>query len=258
MLVKEAKNILVAGDSVLFKTKLSDILSEIGHKIWIGKNGWEVLRKIKETSGKLDLLILDMQNVNINGYKILEWLNGGLVVKPPILTITGAYDIFHNLEYLKQLGVNGVLKKESSPEQIIFRVNRLLFSGKISDREEPRVPISIPLDFSVGGKSHTSFLLNISASGLFLYTKEALLPGTLLQIKFVLPGAKEVMELKGIVRWSTNLDINESYFNGVGVFFTYISDKDKKTIRRFVHEELHKVDSDTLSSDLSSAYRAAR
>ena len=249
MLIKEPKDILVAGDPVFFRTKLSNILSEIGHKVWIGRSGRQVMDHIKEASNELDLLILDMQNININGYRVLEWLNGDLPVKPSILAITGAYDISHNLEHLRQLGVNGVLTKGFSPEQIVFRVNRLLFSGKVCDREEPRAPVSIPLDFSVGDKSHTSFLLNISASGLFLYTKEELLPGTLLQIRFVLPGAKEVMDLKGIVRWSTNPDASKNYFNGAGVLFTYISDKDKKTIRRFVHEELHKVDSETALFD---------
>jgi uncharacterized protein (TIGR02266 family) len=249
MIIKEPKNILVAGDPVLFRTKLSKVLSEVGHKVWIGRSGWEVMGKIKETSGELDLLILDMQNININGYKVLEWLNGDLAVKPLILAITGAYDISHNLEHLKQLGVNGVITKGFSPERIVFRVNKLLFSKKLRDREEPRVPVSIPLDFSIGDESYTSFLLNISASGFFLYTKEALLPGTLLQVKFVLPGAERVMDLKGIVRWSTKPGVGKNYFNGAGVLFTSISYEDKKTIRRFVHEELHKVDPETPLSD---------
>ena len=108
----------------------------------------------------------------------------------------------------------------------------------------------MPLDFSIGDESHTSFLLNISASGLFLYTKKELLLGTSMLVKFVLPGDERIMDLKGTVTRMTKPGGGEDYFYGAGVAFTSISDEDKETIRRFVQEELRKyVDSETLLSD---------
>jgi CheY-like chemotaxis protein len=250
MIIKEPKNILIAGDSLLFRTKLSHIIAEVGHKVWIAGSGSEVLSEIKDISEELDLMVIDMQNVDINVYEVLESLNHEQSIKPSfILGITGAHDISHNLEHLKELGMNGVITKGFSPEQIIYRINRLLFSSKECDREEPRVPISIPLDFNVGDQSHTSFLLNISATGLFLYSKEELHPGTLLQARFVLPGSERVIDLKGIVRWSTKPGAGEEYFNGAGVFFTSITDEDTKRIRAFVQEELSKVYSEALLFD---------
>ena len=250
MLIKEPKNIVVAGDSMLFRTKLSSILSEIGHKVCIGRTGREVLDKFKEASDELDLLILNMQNININGYEVLEWLNGNLAVKPFILVITATDNVSYNLERFRKLGVSGVMTKGFSPEQIVFRVNSLLFSEKVFNRHELRAPVSMPLDFSVGDVSHTSYLLNISASGLFLYTKMELLPGTSLLVRFILPGAQRFMDLKCTVTRMTKPSGGEDYFYGAGVFFTSISDEDEETIRRFVHEELKKyVDSETLLSD---------
>jgi uncharacterized protein (TIGR02266 family) len=250
MLIKEPKNILVAGDSVFFRGKLSNILSEVGHKVCIGRSGREVLDKIKEASDELDLLMLDMQNIDINGYEVLEYLKGELAVKPSTLAITGVYDLSCNLERLKELGVNGIITKGFSPEQIVFRVNSLLFGEKVFNRHESRVPVSMPLDFSIGDESHTSFLLNISASGLFLYTKKELLLGTSMLVKFVLPGGEGIMDLKGTVTRMTKPGGGEDYFYGAGVCFTSISDEDKESIRRFVQEELKKYeDSETLLSD---------
>ena len=205
-----------------------------------------------------------MHNLNINGYELLEWLNGALPVKPPILSITSPRDISNNLEYLKKLGVCGVITKGFSPEQIVYRVNRLLFGNKVSNREDARVPVSIPLDYTIGEESFTSSLLNISSTGLFLYTKKELMPGTSLQIKFLLAGAERAIALKGTVRWSTKPSGGEDYFYGAGVIFTSISDEDKEIVGKFVRDELKKIDpempaalSETLISDAELVDRVA-
>ena len=39
MITKNSKNILIADDSVFFRTKLSDILVEAGHKVRFAKDG---------------------------------------------------------------------------------------------------------------------------------------------------------------------------------------------------------------------------
>jgi hypothetical protein len=55
-----------------------------------------------------------------------------------------------------------------------------------------------------------------------------------------------MLDLKGTVRWSTKPGSGEDYFNGSGISFTSISDKDSEIIKKFVQEELRKVDPETL------------
>jgi uncharacterized protein (TIGR02266 family) len=247
MLIKDPKNILVAGDSVFIGTSLSHILDGIGHSVWIASDVGEVTSKVEEASGEIDLLILDMQKLNINGKEVLRWIKDSEYAgKFSILAIISTDNISQNINHLKELGVAGVITKSFSPEQIVFRVNRLLFTDKLSDRVAPRAPVSIPVDYSVGNETHTSVILNISATGLFLYTNEDLLPGTMLHFKFILPGTERKLDLKGIVRWSTKPGSGEDYFNGSGVSFTAISYKDSEIIGKFVQEEIKKIDPEIL------------
>jgi CheY-like chemotaxis protein len=47
MITENSKNILLADDSVFFRTKLSDILIEAGHKISFASDGREVINKVQ-------------------------------------------------------------------------------------------------------------------------------------------------------------------------------------------------------------------
>src|SRR3990170_613048 len=131
MITEDSKNILVADDSVFFRTKLSDIIIEAGHRVRFAKDGREVINEIKIDTDGVDLLILDLQMPDIDGFGVLKWIReSGRHGRFPVLAVTGVYEPGDVLERLKDLGVNGLMSKASTPEQIIFRINRVLFPDK--------------------------------------------------------------------------------------------------------------------------------
>lgn len=243
MITKDSKNILIADDSIFFRTKLSDILVEAGHRVRFAKDGREVINEIKIDSSGIDLVILDLQMPDIDGFGVLKWINeNGYKGKFPVLAITGIYEPGNVLEELKKLGATGLMSKGYSPEQIIFRVNRILFPDKAQKgNPRERVPVSIPVDFRLGDITRTGFLLNLSETGTFLHTKAELLTGAMLQLTFNLPNSDKIIEAKGIVKWSTSEVASKTLFGGYGVMFTSIPDDHMESLKSFVDSEIKRL-----------------
>ncbi len=144
---------------------------------------------------------------------------------------------------LKDLGAAGLMTKGYSPEQIIFRVNAALFPEKASKGAGPRerVPVSVPVDFTLGDAKRTGFLLNISETGAFLHTKSLMLTGAVLELKFSLPGMARVFDIKGTVRWSTDEVSSKTIFGGYGIMFLSATDEDRDALKSFIESEKKKI-----------------
>lgn len=241
MITKDSKNIIVADDSEFFRVKLSDILTEAGHIVRIAKGGAELIKEIQINPSGIDMILLDLQMPNVDGFGVLEWINNnGLRGKFHTLAITGVYETTSVLERLKKLGAEGLMTKAFTPEEIVFRVNKILFPSKAAKPADPRVPISFPVDFSIGETTSTGYLLNISVSGIFLHTKKTLFPGTVLHLRFTLPGSGRVINIKGIVKWCTQMSGEKSLFGGAGIQFTKPASEDQQMIKEFIENELKK------------------
>lgn len=240
MITKNPKNILIADDSVFFRTKLSDILTEAGHRVLFAKDGREVMKEIATRADFIDLLILDLQMPDLDGFAVLEWMKeNGRHGAFPVLAVTGVYEPGDVTTRLRELGGSGLMTKDATPEQIIFRINRILFRDKAEEKRgaQERVPVSIPVDFTVGDRTKTGYLLNISEGGVFLHTKEELMTGTSVQLRFSLPGSEDILDIKGIVRWTTAEVAKKTLFGGSGIMFSTISEVDQRAIRVFVSME---------------------
>lgn len=242
MITKDAKTIVVADDSEFFRVKLSDVLTEAGHKVRIVKDGAELIKEIQINQNGIDMILLDLQMPNMDGFGALEWINNNsLRGKFHILAITGVYETSQVIDRLKELGAEGLMTKAFTPEEIVFRVNKILFPDKAARRGDPRVPISLPVDFSVGEVSSTGYLLNISETGLFLHTKKTLFPGTNLHMRFALPGSSRLLDIKGVVKWCTQMSGEKSLFGGAGIQFVHPAHDGQQIIREFVQTELKKM-----------------
>ncbi|HBG45801.1 MAG TPA: hypothetical protein DDW94_02320 [Deltaproteobacteria bacterium] len=248
MITKDSKRILVADDSIFFRTKLSDILVEAGHKVKFAKDGRELIREISIDSGGIDLLMLDLQMPDIDGFGVLNWISeNGLQGRFPVLIITGVYEPGEVMDKLKALGASGLMTKGLTPEQIVFRVNRLLFPEKVAQGQPRiRVPVSIAADFILGDITRTGFLLNLSDTGAFLNTKSELLTGAVVRLRFSLPGTARVLEAKATVKWSTTEVANKTLFGGYGLMFMSLSDEDTAAVKGFVEAEARRLGLDKI------------
>jgi DNA-binding response OmpR family regulator len=235
MITKDSKKILVADDSLVFRTKLSEILAEAGHVTLFAKDGMEVINELKKDSDGIDLLILDLQMPQIDGFGVLEWIrDNDRKDRFPVLAITGVYEPNEVMERLKGLGATGLMTKGFTPGQIVFRVNRLLFPEKAAANPRARVPVSIPVDFSFGDLTWTGSLLNLSEGGAFLHTEASFLIGALVHLKFSLPGVNRILNMKAIIKWSTGEMGRKTLLGGYGLMFSSIEEQDRDIVKKYI------------------------
>jgi CheY-like chemotaxis protein len=244
MITKNSKNILVVDDSIFFRTTLKDILSEGGHMVLLSRDGKTAIEAIKADADDIDLLILDLKMPGIDGFGVLDWIDAsGLRGKFPVLVMTGAYEPGPVLERLKGSAAMGLLPKGFSPQELIFRVNRLLFSDKAAEGVNPRerVPVSIPVSFTIEDTAERGFFINISEQGAFLNTRVYLYAGAALALEFSLLKIDRVFNLKAIVQWTTADLTSTTTFSGGGVMFTGVSSEEGRILRGFIADEIKRL-----------------
>lgn len=243
MITKDSKIILIADDDPFFRAKISDIIVEAGHKVRLARDGTEAINEVISAKGTLNLILLDLQMPSLDGFGVLKWMHdNGHRAKPPALVITGIDQPWNATDTLKKLGAAGLIAKTFTPEELIFRVNKVLFSEKaLHGAPRQRVPVSLTADFFVGADKYQGTILNLSESGIFLHTPVELLTGAMLNIKFSLPGNDEAIEAKGLVRWTTGQNAAKTFFGGCGIMFTVIASQYHEALREFVSAELKRL-----------------
>ncbi len=241
MITKTSKKILVADDSEFFRIKLSDILTEAGHRVLVVNDGMDVISDLKIGAESPDLLILDLQMPNVDGFGVLEWLrDNDMADRFPVLVITGVYEPTQILKRLKELHAKGLMTKSYGPEQIIHRVNQLLFPDRV-ERLTQRVPVSMPVDYAVGETAYHGYILNLSTNGMFLHTKNQMEPGTVVHVKFSLPDSDELLDVKGVVKWSTQTSGDENLFGGSGIELVFKDEGIRRAVKEFIEAELRRL-----------------
>ncbi|VAW36140.1 hypothetical protein MNBD_DELTA02-1092 [hydrothermal vent metagenome] len=240
MITKDRKDILLADDAAFFRNKLSAILAEVGHRVRSAANGAEAIEALDDPSCRTDLLILDLQMPEVDGFGVIEWMyENDLLDKVPVLIVTGVYENKEVLKKLSSFEITDVMTKAFTPEQVVCQVNKILFEAKTDIRKEERLPVSIPVDFvqDAAGNMQTGFILNITARGLFLHSRMKLEQDSTLRMRFSLPGVVNLIEAAGVVRWGSGAAKTSGLFQGNGVVFTEITEDDQELIRGFVNRE---------------------
>lgn len=77
--------------------------------------------------------------------------------------------------------------------------------------------------------------VDISSSGIKVFSKEALIPESKIKLTFSLPEDKEIISAQGIVMWSKK---TEEMFSEIGIEFTEIDDKYINKINSYVKKTL--------------------
>jgi uncharacterized protein (TIGR02266 family) len=243
MITSSPKNILIADDSVFFRTKLSSILADAGHNVQTVDDGKEVIEALTNSPQHTDFLILDLQMPNTDGFEVLRWINNRKEkLTLSIMVITGVYEPTEIVDKLKELGAEAFMTKGFSPEQVVCKINNLLFPEHKIQRTHDRTPVSIPVDFVVAKECYTGFILNINTEGIFLHTNKPLKAKQEILVQFSLDEEKNPMSLKGEVVWVTPSKKQENLFNGAGVIFSSISEENKDSIKKMVSIKRKKFD----------------
>jgi Tfp pilus assembly protein PilZ len=112
---------------------------------------------------------------------------------------------------------------------------KMLENGKVDRRGYPRKPCLISVTYTVQDRRYKGFILDISAFGVFIETKDFFSVGQETAMQFSIPTHPRSFELTGEIVWSGT--------QGFGVKFTYLTQKQLRIIKAFSEkmEEVYEI-----------------
>lgn len=117
------KRVLVVDDTRFFRAALSDLLREEGWEVFEASDGKEAVQEALRRASHLDLILLDLQLPELDGFEVLRQLkNDAKARRVPVLAMTSAQPDMDQLDVLKSLGASGFIDKTRPIEEILQRI----------------------------------------------------------------------------------------------------------------------------------------
>lgn len=222
------KTVVVASDTPFVRDRFKTALDAAGHRALIVKSVAQLLANVRADFDDLDLIVLDLRlpNSGIELVKRIRKLDGGRL---PILLFSGGVQSVDEVRELAALGVAGYLNEYSAAEHILPSIAPHLFPGTFHKREFPRVVMGIPVSYRIGKTITAAIGMDLSGGGMAIRTNHPPVRGTVVKVKFALPGSRRELEIEGVVTWSVGKA-------GVGLQFTKVKAADQNAINSFVEQ----------------------
>ena len=242
--------ILIAEDDASYGEALSDLMRREGHAVHLVTDGQEAINTIRRMGERIDLLLCDLLLPLKTGFDVIKEIVD-LDLSVPVLAMTGVYDNLREVQALRGLGVAGYLHKSAPFEHLLFRVNNLLFPCLDNQRGNYRVAVAIPAQFKADEQVCYGTTYNLSESGVYIRTSEALQPGSVVEVALGLPTARAMVQVKGEVMHSASpREVRgTAYPAGFGARFFDVPGHSVVAIRAFV-EVIHRAE--TQGEDLGT------
>jgi uncharacterized protein (TIGR02266 family) len=242
------KRILVADDTLFFRSMLEDLLLGAGFEVTTASDGEEALKKIEEQSPGFDLVILDLIMPKKSGFDVIREVreNPGNAITP-ILVITEYYTGESEIRKIREIGTSGYLTKSSRPDEIIFRVKSILYPAKEELRRHVRIPSDFPVTFEAENAVYQGRSFSLSSGGIFIITTDLPRVKTLIKLRFWLPSAERIIQCTGQVVWRKE-HLPDSIFThppGIGVAFLDIKEDDRTTICDYISSQITETTKET-------------
>lgn len=233
------KRILVADDNEAIRIMLDDILQEAGYEVVTAIDGQETQDFLRKQ--KFDLVILDLLMPKISGFEILEWLQPQSK-KPPVMVLTGIFRSKKEIERLKQLGAKGYIYKSAPVEEILYRVNKVLFPVERDTRKHPRIPVNISVEYKLDSRWLQAYSSTLGGNGMFIRTVNPPQKGVPITVKFTIPEIEKQVQVEGLVAWSNEYDMHskKTSFPGMGVEFKNLDETIRSELLKYIEDQIAK------------------
>ncbi len=131
---KKHLKILVVDNDAQIRNLLSNVLEEEGHKIEIAENSNEVLKKLAYS--KYDILILNVNMPDMDGYRLSERLSKNILNRPKILIFTGRDILKEQVQFIVS-GADAIIQKGVSIDKLTETIHNLF---SIETKKKPISP----------------------------------------------------------------------------------------------------------------------
>jgi uncharacterized protein (TIGR02266 family) len=221
------KTVAVASDTPSVRDRFKAALDAAGHRGMIVKSVAQLLATVRADFDDLHLIVLDLRMPHASGIDLVKRIRKLDRGRLPILVFSGSVQSVDEVRELAALGVGGYLNEYTAVEHILPSIAPHLFPGTFHKRENPRVVMGIPVSYRVGKTIAAALAMDLSSGGMAIRTKNPPVRGTILKVKFALPGSRREVETEAVVCWSVQKA-------GMGMQFTKVKPADKNLIDGFV------------------------
>jgi adenylate cyclase len=125
--------LLLVDDDEANRDMLSRRLTRLGHTVTLAVNGREALDRIRGQS--FELLLLDIQMPELNGYEVLEQLKADPVLRTLPVLLLSASDDTERIAHCIEMGAEDYLPKPFDPTLLQARIGACLEKKRLRDRE---------------------------------------------------------------------------------------------------------------------------
>jgi adenylate cyclase len=158
--MRESKGrLLVADDNKVNRLLLQRSLEQQGHSVALAENGRVALEMCRREP--FDLLLLDIEMPEMNGFQVLEQLAGDLHLRDLPVIVTSSVEGLDNVVHCIELGAEDYLHKPVNPVLLRARINASLEKKRLRDQQKELVrrfatrEVAADLDaqgFALGGR----------------------------------------------------------------------------------------------------------
>src|SRR5688572_2332453 len=194
------KTVLVADDTAFVRDRFKAALEGAGHRTLTVRTGPELLARLRQEPGLVDLLVLDLRLPQGQGMELLRTIRRIDKMRPVVVVFSGTIASAAEVRDLSALGVSGYVNEYTAVQHILPSLSPHLFPDDYNRRSSPRVVTGISVSYRFGNTIAAALTLNISQGGLAVRTTSPLDVGTPVKLRFRLPAGKEI-EAEARVAW---------------------------------------------------------
>jgi len=196
-----AKTVLIADDTAFVRERFGAALTDAGHRAVAAGTAPDLLARVRETGGGLDLLVMDLHLPQSRGVEVVRAVRQA-GYRGPILVFSGTIASANEVRELADLGVVGFVNEYTAPMHILPALAPHLFPDSFNRRSSPRVALSVTVSFRVEQMIASAVCANVSKGGIFLRTMNPQPMGKRVRVRFKLPGGRREIDAEATVAWS--------------------------------------------------------
>jgi adenylate cyclase len=126
--------LLVVDDDEANRTMLARRLKRLGHQVALAGNGRLALEQLRAAA--FDLLLLDIQMPELNGYEVLDQLKADPALRSLPVIVLSASSETDRVAHCIEMGAEDYLPKPFDPVLLQARISACLEKKRLRDREE--------------------------------------------------------------------------------------------------------------------------
>ncbi len=128
-----AGSLLIVDDNSVNRIVLSRYISKLGYQATLAENGRQALEKLQ--TEPFDLVLLDVQMPEMDGYQVLEQLKADTHLRDIPVIMISAVDELESVVKCIELGAQDYLPKQFDPVLLNARISACLEKKRLRDQE---------------------------------------------------------------------------------------------------------------------------